>query len=123
MKTLIYIGFGGAIGSILRYLTSIGIQKKVAISFPLATFLTNGIGCLLMGLIVGYLTKNALIESNLKWLLVTGFCGGYTTFSAFSLENIQLIQQHQWATALIYSLGSVGIGIAAVYLGLWLSQN
>ena len=127
LKTILYIAIGGAIGRVLRFLTTVLVSKfcpeNSGFQFPLATFIANVIGCFLIGLFLGILAKNQLTDSNLKWFLVTGFCGGYTTFSAFSLENIQLIQQHQWATALIYSLGSVGIGIAAVYLGLWLSQN
>lgn len=122
MKTLIFVGIGGAIGSILRYLTGIYFQKMDTGNFPIATFIANGLGCLLIGLFMGYLTKNNLVDSQLKWFLVTGFCGGYTTFSTFGFENIQLLQQQQYLLALIYTLVSVCVGIALVFLGLWFTR-
>lgn len=122
MKTLIFVGIGGAIGSILRYLTGIYFQKMDTGNFPLATFIANAIGCLLIGLFMGYLTKNNLVESQLKWFLVTGFCGGFTTFSTFGYENIQLVQQQQYLLALTYTLVSVCVGITAVFLGLWFTR-
>lgn len=122
MKTLIFVGIGGAIGSILRYLTGIYFQKMDSGNFPLATFIANAIGCLLIGLFMGYLTKNNLVDSQLKWFLVTGFCGGFTTFSTFGFENIQLLQQQQYLLALTYTLVSVCVGITAVFLGLWFTR-
>ncbi|MFY7757338.1 MAG: fluoride efflux transporter CrcB [Flavobacterium stagni] len=122
MKTLIFVGIGGAIGSILRYLTGIYFQKMDSGNFPLATFIANAIGCLLIGLFMGYLTKNNLVDSQLKWFLVTGFCGGFTTFSTFGYENIQLVQQQQYLLALTYTLVSVCVGITAVFLGLWFTR-
>lgn len=122
MKTLIFVGIGGAIGSILRYLTGIYFQKMDTGNFPLATFIANAIGCLLIGLFMGYLTKNNLVDSQLKWFLVTGFCGGFTTFSTFGFENIQLLQQQQYLLALTYTLVSVFVGITAVFLGLWFTR-
>jgi CrcB protein len=123
VKTLIFVGIGGAIGSIFRYLTSVWVQKlNVNSNFPWATFLTNGLGCLLIGILMGYFTKHNLLNSQLKWLLVTGFCGGYTTFSTFGFETLQLTQNQQFATALLYTISSVCIGITAVFIGLWLTR-
>ncbi len=119
-RTLLYIALGGSIGSILRYLSSVLLQKYCITVFPLATFLVNVIGCLLIGLVMGLLEKNQLNNNNIKWFLVTGFCGGFTTFSAFSFENITLLQNGNFGWAFLYIISSVVIGMGAVWLGLTL---
>jgi fluoride exporter len=120
LRTLIYIALGGSIGSILRYLTAVLLQKYYTSVFPLATFLVNVIGCLLIGVFMGLLEKNQLTNTNIKWLLVTGFCGGFTTFSAFSFENISLLQNGYYGWAFFYITSSIVLGIGAVWLGLTL---
>ena len=121
-KTILLVGIGGAVGSVMRYLTAVVVQKYYASAFPLATFLTNAIGCFLIGLFVGWLAKNQLSDSNFKWLLITGFCGGYTTFSAFAFENVSLFQSDNSAIAFLYIASSVIIGLAAVWGGLYLAK-
>lgn len=83
----------------------------------MATFTVNVLGCLLIGLFMGIFTQNFQFNQNLKLLLITGFCGGYTTFSAFAIENFTLIQNQNYGTALIYILASVVVGILAVVMG------
>jgi fluoride exporter len=122
LKTIIYIALGGAIGSVLRYLTSFVVAKFWNGHFPLATFLTNGIGCFLMGVFMGYLHKNQIADSHLKWFLITGFCGGYTTFSAFGFENISLFQQQNSFLAFTYIVLSIIGGLFAVWLGLFVTK-
>jgi fluoride exporter len=122
LKTILYIAIGGALGSVLRFLTTAIVSKFWSSQFPLATFIANFVGCFLIGLFIGFLTKHQLENSNLKWFLVTGFCGGYTTFSAFGMENYSLFQNNNPLMAFGYIALSVILGIFAVWFGLSLSR-
>ena len=122
LKTILYIAIGGAVGSILRFLTTLLVYKYWSDNFPLATFIVNIIGCFCIGLFVGYLTKNQLEDSNLKWFLVTGVCGGFTTFSAFGMENYNLFQNNNSLLAFGYIALSIIIGLFAVWFGLFVSK-
>lgn len=122
LKTIIYIAIGGAIGSVLRYLTSILVTKYWSNQFPLATLITNVLGCFIIGVLIAILEKNNLGNSNLKWLLVTGFCGGYTTFSTFGYENYSLLQSNNSILAFGYIALSVLLGIFAVWFGIFVSK-
>lgn len=122
LKTILYIAIGGAVGSTLRFLTTLLVSKYWSDNFPLATFIVNIIGCFCIGLFVGYLTKNQLEDSNLKWFLVTGVCGGFTTFSAFGMENYNLFQNNNSLLAFGYIALSIIIGLFAVWFGLFVSK-
>ena len=116
LKTILFIAIGGAIGSVLRFLTTVLVSKFYSNHFPLATFMVNVIGCFLIGILMGFLTKNALDNSNLKYFLVTGFCGGFTTFSAFSAESVLMLESGKFNALFWYLLISVAGGISLTWL-------
>lgn len=114
---LALVGLGGGAGSILRFL----LQRAFNASFPYGTFIVNIAGCLLIGLLWG-IGKSYGSETG-RLLLVTGFCGGFTTFSAFTQESVQLLEQHKALTFLVYCLLSVAGGLIATYCGFKISQS
>lgn len=118
---LLLVFLGGGLGSTLRYLTSVYLANPSQV-FPKATFLVNLIGSLLIGLIVGYQLKHQPNDT-LSLLLVTGFCGGFTTFSAFSLESYNLWKAQEWSTLSIYITASLIFGILLAALGVFLAQR
>ena len=108
-------------GSVLRFLISNYTQKLWNVnSFPMGTFVVNIIGCFLIGVLTSYFLR---VDNYLKFVLITGFCGGFTTFSTFSAENFSLWENGNYAILLIYILLSVIVGIIAVYLGLQVTKN
>ena len=111
---------GGGMGSVLRFLISKNLNQVSAI--PLGTLLVNFLGSLIIGLILGMGLKQEILSPNATLLLATGFCGGFTTFSAFSFENQALLKAGDYLNFGIYSAGSIFLGIGAVLIGLWLSK-
>ena len=121
MKQLLLVFFGGGAGSLFRYLIS-KYSNTYFESFILGTFMVNIIGCLIMGYVLGLSFKSTFLNQNQAILLTTGFCGGFTTFSAFAAENYELFRNGDYLQLTIYILSSVVLGILAVALGIWLSR-
>jgi CrcB protein len=124
MKIWILIFVGGGIGSLCRYLISRSINSSVVSGFPYGTFLVNITGCFLIGFFVFYFTDARFGLVSLPWrlFLVTGLCGGYTTFSAFSYENVQLFESNQIFTFLVYTFGSIILGLLATFSGVFIAR-
>ena len=122
-RTLLLVAIGGALGSVLRYTFSWFIQQNNSGNFPWGTFLVNVTGCLLIGLFFGWGLKTGTHRSDGILFLTTGFCGGFTTFSAFSIENIHLIRNNNWQQALVYTGASLAFGLLATFIGISLVKN
>ena len=113
IKNLLFVALGGAVGSIGRYL----ISKYFDCSFPWATLTVNILGSLLIGILTGLIAKGTL-SPEMKLLLVTGFCGGFTTFSTFANESFTMLKAADYLSVALYAGASVVIGILAVFLGM-----
>lgn len=120
LKNALLVFAGGGIGSVARYLVGYFVNLKFPVTFPLGTFQINIFGSLLIGLILGYFKQKGIESSAEKLFLTVGICGGFTTFSSFSAENIQLLQNGNLTTAFMYIALSVLLGLGATYVGLWL---
>ena len=113
---------GGAVGSLLRFLCGKLLPAFSINTLPWPTFAVNIIGCFLAGTIAAFIKKQEL--SNDYYLLaITGFMGGFTTFSAFSLELLQYINNDKWSTAILYIVLSIIVSVAAVFAGWWLGSK
>jgi len=117
IRSLILIGIGSFTGGICRFLCQIFVQKHYPTSIPLGTLGVNIIGCFLIGIIYGLGNRGNILSPELRLLTATGFCGGYTTFSSFAYENINMLQDGEFFYTALYILLSVVIGFAAVYAG------
>jgi fluoride exporter len=114
IKNFLLVGLGGGMGAMLRFFFSTIIKYS---TFPLNTFLINVIGSLGIGLVFGLASKSQSFSEPLKLFLATGICGGFTTFSAFSVENMQLLKDGNCAMACLYIFASVALCIVAVFAG------
>jgi CrcB protein len=117
MKEAILVFMGGGAGSLLRYLAQSWVGKWYQSQFPWGTFLINISGCLLIGFLLGIIDRQTTPATEWKLLLVTGVCGGYTTFSTFSNEGLTLFKQGYYTYFFTYILGSVILGLLATFAG------
>jgi CrcB protein len=117
IRALLFVGIGGGLGSILRYLVQIFVGRNIPIVFPLGTFLVNGVGCFLIGVFYSLATKYTGFSPEWRLFLITGICGGFTTFSTYSYDGLILLKQGSWFSFMLYMLGSVLLGLLATFAG------
>jgi fluoride exporter len=122
IRIILLIGLGGGIGSIGRYLVQVLITRHFPGSFPLGTFLVNITGCFIIGLLFGLAARHSSLTVEWRLFLITGICGGYTTFSSFSYESIMLFRQGNYLYFLMYVLFSVLLGLLATVGGAALAR-
>jgi CrcB protein len=113
---ILWIALGGAAGSVLRYLIGGAVQRAGGAAFPAGTLVVNVTGCFLIGVFAQHY-MNVQVHPAMRTLLITGFCGGYTTFSAFSLETAGLIQGGEYGKAATYMMLSLVLSITATFAG------
>ena len=119
--TLIWVALGGAIGSALRYLTNLAALRLLGAGFPWGTAVVNVVGSFAMGLLAVLLLERTG-NSRLAPFLMTGVLGGFTTFSAFSLDALRLVEEGHMDSAVYYIAGSVALSIAALMIGMALAR-
>jgi fluoride exporter len=122
IKNILLVGLGGGLGSMARYLCQRWFALSYSLSFPWATFAVNISGCFLIGLFWGMSFRSFDNNESWKLFLMTGICGGYTTFSAFTLEGIGLIKEQKMGLFFLYAAGSVIAGLLATYIGMRITR-
>ena len=122
IKNFLIVGLGGAVGSMLRYGVQKIFQAQTVVTFPTGTLLVNIAGCFLIGILWSLVSRSLTWNDEMKLLLMTGFCGGFTTFSAFTLEGIGLLKENRTVLFVIYLTASVVGGLLATFIGIRIAK-
>jgi len=118
MNLLWYVALGSAVGGASRYALSMFIQQRASSTFPIGTLIVNVTGSLVLGFVLRYALGSPSVSAEVRALLTTGFCGGYTTFSTFSYDAMTLIEDGDYRRAAIYIGASVLVSLVAIFLGI-----
>ena len=119
MKLLWYVALGSAVGGVARVVLGSAVQARSAGAFPIGTFVVNITGSLLLGFLMRYLLASPTVSAEMRAMLTTGFCGGYTTFSTFSYETLMLIEAGDYRRAALYTTLSVVLAIGGTLVGVY----
>lgn len=123
MPIPIAVAVGGALGALARYGLDRVIERRSVALFPWSTFTINATGCLLIGIVIAALVDRHHTPLWLRLGLVMGFIGGYTTFSTYAQETLDLIEEGDPGVAALYAFGSLGVGVLAVYFGMMIGRT
>lgn len=123
MNGLVYVALGGAIGASCRYVLGQASTRVFGTGFPYGTFAANVLGSFLMGILVGWLALRVSGGESLRLFLGVGLLGGFTTFSAFSLDAILMYERKAYGALMTYMGGSVGLSLGALLLGLIIARK
>jgi CrcB protein len=120
MMNVLMVAAGGALGATARYATGLVATRLFGHGFPWGTMIVNVLGSFLMGVLIGWLLARAAGDQLVRLFLATGVLGGFTTFSAFSLDAVTLWERGETGAAAAYVTASVGLSLAALFAGLWM---
>lgn len=124
MLALFLVVVGGGIGAGMRHGMNLGVARMLGADFPWSTFAINIVGSLLIGIAAAWFAfRNDAASQSLRLFLTTGILGGFTTFSAFSLDFALMFERGETMAAVSYVVGSVGLSLAAIFAGLWLVRT
>lgn len=123
MRTYWAVAFGAALGGVARYYLASALQQRLGATFPWGTLVVNVSGSLLLGVLIRYALATPTVSVEMRALLTTGFCGGYTTFSTYSYETATLLEDGQYSRAGVYALSSMVLALAATIGGFALARE
>lgn len=117
LRTLLLIGMGGFLGSVSRFLVGQGLHRIFDTVFPIGTMTVNIVGSFIIGVVYSLAERDNLINPEMRMFLAVGFCGGFTTFSSFAFDQLNLLKDNGFLYLSLYMAGSVFLGLLAVYFG------